>query len=155
MRILVCGGRDFGDLQTVKRGTLVWRHRSDEYKFIVATLDRQASETAKRTVSSSGNWMTPEIEVIAGAARGADTVAADWARDNKLKLLEFPADWKKHGKSAGYVRNKQMLDEGKPDIVIAFPGGHGTKNMKNLARIAGVPVIEVKYERVAVPKTDS
>jgi ABC-type sugar transport system substrate-binding protein len=36
-----------------------------------------------------------------------------------------------------------MLDEGKPDIVVAFPGGTGTADMVRRARKAGVVVIEV------------
>ena len=36
-----------------------------------------------------------------------------------------------------------MLDEGKPDLVIAFPGGKGTADMARRAREAGIEVIEV------------
>jgi predicted Rossmann-fold nucleotide-binding protein len=49
---------------------------------------------------------------------------------------DYPADWTKHGKSAGFVRNKQMLEEGKPDVVIAFPGGTGTAMMIKLVEEA-------------------
>jgi UDP-N-acetylmuramoylalanine-D-glutamate ligase len=41
------------------------------------------------------------------------------------------------------MRNKWMLTDGKPDLVIAFPGGRGTASMVNLARAAGVPVTEI------------
>ena len=58
----------------------------------------------------------------------------------------YPADWDKHGKAAGPIRNKQMIDEGKPDLVIAFPGGRGTAGAVRLAKFAGVTVrvVEVK-----------
>jgi hypothetical protein len=36
-----------------------------------------------------------------------------------------------------------MLEEGKPDLVVAFPGGTGTANMVKQARAAGVEVLEV------------
>jgi UDP-N-acetylmuramoylalanine-D-glutamate ligase len=58
-------------------------------------------------------------------------------------LEVYPADWKLHGKSAGHIRNQQMLDESKPDIVIAFPGGRGTANMIKRAKKAGVEVFQV------------
>lgn len=80
--------------------------------------------------------------IIEGDARGADRMAGYWARKNRVDLLLFPADWNTFGKSAGYIRNKQMLVEGKPDLVIAFlaPDSKGTKNMIEQAREAGVEV---------------
>lgn len=83
----------------------------------------------------------PEItEIISGMARGADSLAAEWAMRFGFKLHKFPADWNKHGKAAGAIRNQQMLDEGKPDVVIAFPGGTGTADMVRRAKKAGIKV---------------
>jgi hypothetical protein len=48
------------------------------------------------------------------------------------------ADWEKLGRSAGPIRNQAMLDEGRPDLVVAFPGHHGTADMVRRARAAGV-----------------
>jgi hypothetical protein len=56
----------------------------------------------------------------------------------------YEADWATHGKRAGPIRNIKMLDEEKPRVVIAFPGGAGTANMMKIGREAGVPVVEVK-----------
>ena len=79
--------------------------------------------------------------IIHGGARGADSLAGWWARCRLVPVRVFPADWSKYGKAAGIIRNKQMLDEGKPDLVIAFPGGRGTANMIEQAKAAGVRVI--------------
>jgi len=81
--------------------------------------------------------------VIHGAAKGADTLADNWAKENGLPIEAYPANWDKYGKRAGYIRNVQMLNEGKPDMVIAFPGGKGTEMMINLAHAAKVPVWEI------------
>jgi len=81
--------------------------------------------------------------VIHGAARGADECAWRWACRSFVPDKAFPADWKKHGRAAGPIRNQKMLDEGKPDLVVAFPGGRGTADMVARARSAGVLVIEV------------
>lgn len=81
--------------------------------------------------------------VIHGAAGGADELAACWACDNRVAWLSYPPDWRTHGKAAGPIRNTRMLAEGKPDMVLAFPGGRGTANMIAQARAAGVPTIEV------------
>ena len=88
------------------------------------------------------------ITMIAGEASGADFLAKVFALDEygdieAVSYKGFPADWKKHGKAAGGIRNQQMLDEGKPDLVIAFPGGTGTADMIRRARKAGVEVVEV------------
>lgn len=86
----------------------------------------------------------PEVtEIISGMAPGADTFAAEWAERSGFPLHRFPADWNKHGRAAGPIRNQQMLDEGKPDLVVAFPGGRGTADMVRRARAAGVEAIEV------------
>jgi hypothetical protein len=82
--------------------------------------------------------------VIQGEAIGADFLAKAWALANGIEVESYPADWKTHGKAAGGIRNQQMLDEAKPDAVIAFPGGSGTADMKRRARKAGVKVYEVE-----------
>jgi hypothetical protein len=110
MRLLVCGGRDF------------------------------ANEAALRRVLDKHHSATPVSVLIQGGARGADTLAANWARTNGVECHEYPADWDQHGKRAGYLRNQQMLDEGKPDFVIAFPTqrSRGTEMMVQLAINAGI-----------------
>jgi hypothetical protein len=112
LRVLVCGGREF-------------KNRS----FLFATLDKFHADT-------------PFDCVIHGAARGADTLAGDWAKERGVQLVVFPADWKRHGRIAGPLRNRQMLIHGKPDVVIAFAGGTGTADMIAQARRARVPVEE-------------
>lgn len=85
--------------------------------------------------------------VIHGAARGVDTQAMIAAQTLPgVKHLPFAAEWHKHGRAAGPIRNRRMLDEGKPDLVVSFPGGRGTANMVTQAIDAGIPVarIEVK-----------
>jgi hypothetical protein len=53
------------------------------------------------------------------------------------------AEWETLGRKAGPIRNERMLTEGKPDLVVAFPGGRGTAHMTRLAREAGVEVVEI------------
>lgn len=81
--------------------------------------------------------------LIHGAARGADSLARDWAIARGVPQHAYPAAWNVHGKRAGPLRNQQMLDQGKPDIVVAFPGGVGTEDMIPRAIIARVPVLRV------------
>lgn len=110
MRVLVCGGRDFTS-------------RAAAY----AALDRA---NAKRRI----------VLVIHGGARGADTIAGDWARARGIPVRVFLADWETLGRFAGHARNARMLAEGRPQGVIAFPGGVGTRDMITRAQATGVPV---------------
>jgi hypothetical protein len=109
--LLVCGGRDFQD-----------------YRRLKAELDRLHSER-------------PITSIIHGAARGADMLADAWARHNKVRVRRFIAEWNKHGKAAGVIRNRKMLTDGKPNFVLAFPGGRGTANMIEQALDAGLVVV--------------
>jgi hypothetical protein len=87
--------------------------------------------------------------IIAGAASGADRLAAEWAVSRGIPLEEYPADWNTLGGDAGPIRNKRMLDEGHPDGVLAFPRangkwGHGTQDMCNKAFDHGLPTSRVR-----------
>jgi hypothetical protein len=81
--------------------------------------------------------------VIHGAASGADHIAGMWATARKVPCTAYPADWRKHGKAAGPIRNQVMLESSKPDLVIAFPGGSGTADMIRRAAAAGIEVRRV------------
>lgn len=78
--------------------------------------------------------------VIHGGAPGADTLADIWARTHKIPVTIYHARWHVNGNGAGLARNTQMLNEGKPHVVIATPGGSGTFDMISKAEKAGVPV---------------
>jgi hypothetical protein len=88
--------------------------------------------------------------VVHGAARGADSIAGDIAEEMGLEVVRCPANWKKYGRSAGPVRNAEMLNEHTPDEVWAFTldleKSRGTKNMVELARHHGVPTEVFTYE---------
>lgn len=108
----MCGERDFSDL-----------------------------EHLNQTLNSCLKWWNLTT-IIHGGAKGADSLAHTWARNKGLNVLKVNAQWDLHGKAAGMIRNKEMLDLG-PDVVIAFKGGVGTEGMITIARKAGVPVFIV------------
>ena len=116
MRVLVCGGREFDNLDL----------------FLTSMDD----------ISTRLNFNNKQpITIIEGGARGADFMARCYAKYCGWELKEVKADWKKYGNAAGPLRNQQMLDEEEPDVVIAFPGGNGTRDMIDKARKAGIKVI--------------
>ncbi len=112
MRVLVCGGRDYNDVQHVYR-ELDGLHAMARHDCMI---------------------------VIQGGATGADKLARQWCMDRTVEYLNFPADWEKYGRAAGPIRNEKMILVGAPDMVLAFPGGRGTADMVSKADAAGVPV---------------
>lgn len=111
IKVLVCGGRDYTNRENV--------------------------------FSLLNDFILPHIKihVIEGGAKGADRLAREWAIENGMSYTTYEADWKKHGKAAGPIRNQEMLDRESPDWVIAFPGGKGTANMIKLAKKHGVKCV--------------
>lgn len=91
---------------------------------------------------------TPDV-VIHGGAAGGDTGAAIYALAAGVPQLMFKALWGLYGKAAGWRRNQRMLDEGKPDCVLALPGGRGTADMVRRAESAGVRVVKIEGDEYA------
>jgi len=79
-------------------------------------------------------------EIISGGARGADSLAELYALNKNIPVKIFKADWSKYGKAAGFIRNKDIIDN--CDIVIAFWDGKskGTQHSINLAKKQGKTV---------------
>jgi hypothetical protein len=76
-------------------------------------------------------------EIVSGGAKGADSLAEQFAQENKIPIKVFKPDWEKYGRSAGMIRNKSIVDYA--DKVIAFWDGisKGTENSIGLARKQG------------------
>lgn len=75
------------------------------------------------------HYDTSEITtIISGAARGADSLGRQYAIENGYELIEFPADWKKYGKRAGFIRNVDIIKN--CDECVCFWDGqsNGTKH---------------------------
>ena len=108
--VIVCGGRDFVDRD-----------------FLNARLDKLHASN-------------PITLLIHGHAPGADRLAAAWAQSRRVDCIAVPADWAKHGRAAGPIRNRGMLETYLPALVVAFSGGRGTADMVRQATDAGVPV---------------
>lgn len=84
--------------------------------------------------------------VIEGGAIGGDRFGREWAIENGIPFKKYHADWENLKRKAGPIRNTQMLRDGAPDIVLAFPGDRGTAHMKQIAREADVEVVELCAE---------
>lgn len=68
-------------------------------------------------------------EVVSGCASGADNLGMLYATDNNIPIAKFPADWDKHGRAAGPIRNRQMAKYADALIAVWDGNSRGTKNM--------------------------
>lgn len=124
-RIIIAGGRDFND----------------------ALLMQQSCDPIMQDLIQKGY----AIEIVSGTARGADQFGELYAASRNLPVKQFPADWKRYGKSAGYRRNAQMADYANElpyGGLIAFWDGksRGTKAMIELATKKGLMVEVFNYQ---------
>lgn len=110
-RVIIAGGRDFND-----------------YNLLVETMNHLLSN------------VRDDITVICGKARGADTLGERYAKEHGYAIHYYPADWKRYGKAAGYIRNEKMAKNA--DALAAFWDGcsRGTKHMIETARKYGLNV---------------
>ena len=117
-KIIIAGGRDFMDYNLLKEKT------------------NKILQEKK---------VTHKIVIISGCARGADTLGLRYASENAFDVEEYPADWDKYGKKAGYVRNVEMAENA--DALIAFCDGKskGTKHMIDIATERNLPIRVIRY----------
>jgi YspA, cpYpsA-related SLOG family len=115
--ILVCGDRNYDDVETITSVLNMYRQRHGS------------------------------ITIIQGAYSGADTISIAYAEYSKIECKSFPPKWKQHGKEAGSIRNKQMIEEGNPSLVIAFhsnfKSSKGTEDVIRRAIEHNIPVMLV------------
>jgi len=99
-RVIVAGGRDFNDYDLL----------DEKLNFYFQNIPME------------------KVLIIGGGAKGADKLGKDWAKENIIEYKIFHADWDKHGKAAGPIRNKEMAEVA--THLIAFDtGGKGTADM--------------------------
>lgn len=116
-RIIIAGGRDFDDYDKLKRYFL----------HLTSTLQPN------------------NIEIVSGGARGADALGEKLGKELGIDVVRFPADWDKHGKSAGYIRNAEMSKHSTHLIACWDGTSRGTKNMIETAKKDGLTVRVLKY----------
>lgn len=109
MKVIIAGGRDFKP-------------------------DNKAYDWTLETLRNIGC-----TQIVSGGARGADSFGEYIAKQTKTSLIIFNADWNKHGRAAGPIRNRQMAEYA--DALIVFPGGRGTNNMIQNAKDKGLMII--------------
>lgn len=118
-RVLICGDRNWSDVNLILSG-----------------------------IRRVQKWREIDV-IIHGGARGADSIAGQVAESLNIPTEVYQPDWDTHGKRAGILRNQEMLDEGKPDLILAFHDdlehSKGTGHMVKIARQIPVPVAHITH----------
>lgn len=123
MRVLITGGRGFIDEDVISTAMSDLVHHRGAFSKINGSV---------------------ETVIHGKARRGVDHIVDKVARRMGLVVEEYPItddEWKMLGLGAGHARNGRMLRSSRPDLVVAFPGGNGTRDMVRQAKEASVEVI--------------
>lgn len=123
MRLIIAGGRHLDDVALIRR----------------ALARAQA--------------IRPITVLIHGGSGALGITAEDWAREMRLHVVRYPANWREFGKRAEAIRNAFMLEDSRPDMLLALPGGTDTADLVTNAFGARVPVIDAEGRPVAPTHT--
>lgn len=129
-RILVTGSRKVADTEAA-------------YSIVYCTIKNAADNIVPAGIDCDDGW--PMVTLVHGEARGLDRLAAKAAAELGMQVEGHPAEWDRHRKAAGPIRNQQMVDLG-ADVVLGFPlgdGPSGTRHCMERAEAAGLHVIRV------------
>ena len=124
MRVLVGGGRHFEDTEKVHR-ELVRLH-----------------------------WQKPISVLIHGSVTGVGIAAEAWARSSGTPVVRYPPNWKLYGKKAEGLRDAFMIEDSRPDLVLAFPGGRHTADLIQKAIDAKIAVLAIPAGGTCVADKD-
>lgn len=120
-----------------------------EFKVIVAgsrTFQDSELVYSKLDKLLTAKFQTHKVVIISGTAQGADRIGECYARDRGLEVLRFPAEWEKHGRSAGYKRNVTMANVADACVVFWDGESKGAKHMVDIAKDKELPVRVIKFK---------
>lgn len=125
-KVIIAGGRDFKDYELLER-------ICDHY------LQNKGSDI--QIVSGKQK----SVDSKTGEEYGADFLGEVYAEKRGFTVEPFPANWSKHNRAAGPIRNRDMAKYA--DALIAFHDGEsrGTANMIETARAMWLDVRVQKY----------
>ena len=130
MRVLVYGGREWDDQETMDR---VLDTLHEQYGFTEVI---EGGQVSYDKANFEHMW-------------GADYQARQWATGRRINIRTFMARWRQEGLAAGPIRNQRMIDEGKPEIAVHFPGGRGTTDMSRRLEAAGIQIIDALTVKIS------
>lgn len=139
MVVILCGGRKYADYPKVKM--VLDRLDSEGMTVLVSGGCTGADRLARRWAEEQGYIKGPPSRPRVWERLPSVTYPDTGEFCQHKVYMEFPALWGSYGRAAGPMRNKEMLEETNPDLVVFFPGGTGTAGMKKLAEEAGVKVV--------------
>jgi hypothetical protein len=136
LRIIIAGSRSFNDYQCLRKESL---------KIVRETV-----------IKLTGNPSIQKelVTIVSGCAKGADSLGEQFAKEFGLKLKQFPANWDRYGRRAGYMRNTDMAtfasdqeNQKAHGILIAFWDGQskGTKHMIDIANKLNIDVHVINF----------
>lgn len=120
IRLIIAGGRDFNDYDFLFKYYVEWDLELDDMEFLE--------------------------EIVSGGCKGADKLGERLAHEADVTIKRFPADWNKHGKAAGPIRNEEMAKYATHALIFWDGKSRGTKNMIDLCEKYKLNYKVIMYE---------
>jgi len=118
MRLIIAGGRHLDDVTLIRRAL------------------------------ARAHALRPVTVLIHGGNGAFGITAEDWAREMRLHVVRYPANWREFGKRAEAIRNAFMLQDSRPDKLLVLPGGADTADLIAQAQQARIPVMDAQANSI-------
>lgn len=105
----------------------------DDYELLCSTLDHLLADKM------------PDVVIVSGRQRGADRLGEAYARDRGLEVAPFPAEWAKHGKAAGPMRNQRMAESASALVLFWDGESRGSADMLERAKARRLAIRVIRY----------
>lgn len=102
-------------------------------------------ESKLESLFSNIDWHTNPIEIVSGTCRGVDRLGERFAEERGWHYVRFPADWDKHGKAAGPIRNEEMAKYADTCVVFTGDGDRGSASMIDMAKKHNLSLRIIKF----------
>lgn len=121
MKVLICGSRDYEEVAPIL--WILYGLTYHDKNLILVEGEAEGADSISREVAYHLNETFPRLNI---------------------EVRKYPADWSKHGRAAGPIRNRKQFDTERPDVVVGFSNdigsSKGTKDMLDYARAQGAKV---------------
>ena len=122
-KLIIAGGRDFNHPNMLFDETRIY-------------LDELYTQIGDKVL---------DLEIVSGRANGADKWGETFADEHYFPKQYFPANWDKHGKAAGPIRNKEMAEYADAAIIFWDGKSRGSKNMIDNMKALNKPYKVINY----------
>lgn len=117
------------------------RQQGDRRPVVIAVVGSRNWPMPEMVHAALSRYLKPGDKIVSGGARGPDSLAAEYAKNNGIPLIEYIPDWNRFGRRAGFLRNQEIVDVADKMIAFQYNNSKGTGHSIRLAESKRIPVL--------------